>query len=95
MILVHIWWVITSATNWFYAIVSGWGADLGLVAGAVVFYRNKKCAKCFRFAHHDVAGTHYRTCHHHTTIADHYNLQKRHEREWPKMNQLLNRGKKT
>ena len=55
------------------------------------FYKMKlKCTSCWRPAHHKVEGTHYHTCHVHSTIADHKRLSKRHSKEYPAEHDLLN-----
>jgi hypothetical protein len=80
--------VIPSNGSRWYNFWSGFGSDLGeaVIIGAVInWYRTHKCTSCFRLSHHDVAGTHFRTCHKHFTAKDHARLQKIHEEKYPEM----------
>lgn len=76
-----------------YGFWSGFGSDIG--EGAILLaiakhYRAHKCARCWRFGRHPVEGTHYLTCHHHLTLADHGALQERHATKHPAQHWMLN-----
>lgn len=69
-----------------YNFWSGFGSDLGevVIIGAIInWYRTHKCVTCWRLSHHDVANTHFKTCHKHFTEVDHQRLQKLHKRLFP------------
>lgn len=73
MIIVHFWWLITSATNAFYGIVSGWLGDVGLFAGIIIYLRHKNChvKGCYRLGKHQVANGKYTVCAvHHPEVSD-------------------------
>jgi hypothetical protein len=83
----------TNGSKW-YNFWSGFGSDLGelVIIGAIIgWYKRNKCVNCWRFSHHDVAKTHFRTCHKHFTEADHSRLQKIHEQKFPEMHKLFNK----
>lgn len=82
---------IATGSKW-YNFWSGFGANFGefvLVGAVVAWYRRNKCTKCWRFSHHDVAGTHFRTCHIHFTEADHRRLQKVHQTRFPEVHDFM------
>lgn len=67
MILVKFWWIISSATNAFYGVVSGWLGDVTLVSGLAVYLYHKNChvKGCPRLGKHSVAGGKIVTCRRH------------------------------
>lgn len=96
--------VLHAAGNWlynffgvkgsgpYYGFWSGAGSDISEIAliGAVVtFYRHNKCQTCWRIAHHKVVHTPYKTCHKHTTMADHKRLVAHHAKNHPEQHALL------
>jgi hypothetical protein len=60
----------------------------------VIYIHKFKCTACWRPAYHPVKGTHFKTCHKHTTIAMHAKLSRDHKIKYPKEHQLLNKGVK-
>lgn len=69
-----------------YGFYSGFGANFGelLVFGAVLaFYRQHKCASCFRIGVHKLPDTGQRTCHWHSTVAHHELLRALHKQKHP------------
>lgn len=85
MWLVHLWWDITSTTNAFYGVVSGWLGDVGLASGIILYYRHKNChvKGCPWLGKHPVAGGKYVVCgRHHPEIPEHithYDVVKAHK----------------
>jgi hypothetical protein len=80
-----------------YNFWSGFGSDLGefVIVGAIFsWYRRNKCVSCWRLSHHDVAGTHFRTCHKHFTESDHARLQKIHAEKFPEIHNFMSKAKK-
>lgn len=72
MIFLSFWHLITSTSNWFYGIVSGWLGDIGLLTGIIIYYKKHNChvKGCPRIGKLPVAGTPYITCksHHPTAV---------------------------
>lgn len=91
MIIIHFWWLITSTTNWFYGIVSGWLGDVVLLGAIAKWYQLHKCKKCWRLSKHDVQGTHYKTCHHH--LPDHDKIRAEHKLKFPLQHKILSKEK--
>jgi len=102
-ILSHFWhWLLTvtgviipSAGSKWYNFWSGFGSDLGelVIIGSIIgLYRHHNCAVkgCWRIGHHPVAGTPYKTCHKHATIAVHKQLHNSHKHDFPAQHELLN-----
>lgn len=103
--MIAIWhWIlqVTGTANesgkW-YAFWSGFGADLtegAIVVSIIAFYRRHKCQSCWRPALKGglgrVQGTHYETCHRHTTEKDHEALRELHKIKEPEMHAHLNKG---
>jgi len=82
----------------YYGFWSGFGSDLGevtLVVGVAALYKRYKCQTCWRLAHHQVEGTHYRVCHHHWTDEDEQRLSDRHLRKFPLQHERAKRQKST
>ena len=80
----------------FYNFWSGFGSDLGevtLVVGVAALYKRYKCQTCWRLAHHQIDGTHYRVCHHHWTDAEEKKLSARHLRKFPHQHERAIRKK--
>lgn len=65
--------------------------ELALIGSLYALYHQHKCSQCFRIAHMPVKGTHYKTCHKHSTIALHKQLFKRHAVRHPEQHELLNK----
>jgi hypothetical protein len=87
--------VIPSTGSKWYNFWSGFGSDIGevVIIGSVIgLYKHHNCAVkgCWRIAHHSVAGTHYKTCHKHATVAIHNQLIKEHKRKYPAQHELFN-----
>lgn len=80
-----------STSDWFYAIVSGWGADLLGVGVVITWYKRNKCHTCWRLTHHKVEGTHWKTCHIH--LPDHSTIRAEHKKRFPLQNKILNKEK--
>lgn len=106
--MIHVWWFLKwitgtsmrngSGVNQPYNFVSGFGSDLGeitLIGLALNWYRMHKCDLCWRLSKHDVKGTHYSTCHKHTTEADHAILWHRHKKKFPLQHKLMNKSRQT
>ena len=82
-----------------YGFFSGFGADiqeLGIVVVAVGVYRRHKCQTCWRPSlKHGlgrVEGTHFETCHRHSTTEHHISLRHLHRSRHPEMHEHLNGG---
>jgi hypothetical protein len=80
-------------SDW-YNFWSGFGSDIaefGLLATLVGIYRHHNCAvpRCPRFGHHEVKGTHYKTCHKHATLQWHKRLQQDHSEQFPDQHKFL------
>jgi hypothetical protein len=82
-----------------YAFWSGFGADFtegAIFVSIVGIYHRHKCQSCWRPALKGglgrVKGTHYETCHKHTTKEDHEALKERHKRLNPAMHEHLSEG---
>ena len=78
-----------------YGFFSGFGSDLAefAIVGALIgAYKHHNCAvpRCPRFGHHEVKGTHYKTCHKHATKAWHDKLKQDHSEEFPEQHAFLN-----
>jgi hypothetical protein len=73
-----------------YLFWSGFFGDLPLLAAGFIWYRHHKCAECLRYAHLEVQGTHYKTCHKHSTIDLHKRLRRQHLKDYPLQHELLN-----
>jgi hypothetical protein len=74
----------------------GFGGDAGsftLLGMAGVSYKRLKCQECWRLSLRGelghVAGTHWHTCHRHTTAADHERLAKQHAILHPLMHEKM------
>jgi hypothetical protein len=83
-----------SGSKW-YNFWSGFGSDLGelVIIGVIIgWYKRNKCISCWRLSHHDVAHTHFRTCHKHFTEDDHARLQKLHQEKFPEMHKFLKKA---
>lgn len=85
------WLGLGNASGGQYLWWSGFFADVQIFAAAVIFYLHHQCSekRCWRVAHHQVDGTHYKTCHLHASKTHHWRLQKRHKHEHPDMHELL------
>ncbi len=86
--------IAPTGSQW-YNFWSGFGSDLGelVIIGVIItWYKNHKCVSCFRLSHHDVAGTHFKTCHKHFTEVDHRRLQKIHEKKFYAMHNFINKN---
>ena len=69
-----------------YNFWSGAGSDIGeitIIGMIYAYYRQHKCETCWRPSKHDVAGTHFKTCHKHFTPEDHARLQALHKKKFP------------
>jgi hypothetical protein len=96
MVFVHIWFAIfhwlqditgtnsgiSGQTTRWYNFVSGMG-EFTIVGLGINYYRTHRCQSCWRFSRHDVAGTHFATCHKHFTPEDHARLQALHKKKFP------------
>lgn len=69
MFFIHIWWTITSVTNAFYGITSGWLGDLTLLGaatgGLTTYYRHSRCHIDGCRKHGRYPFKHYRLCRNH------------------------------
>lgn len=69
MIIVHFWWLITSATNAFYGIVSGWLGDVTVfgsaAAGLRMYYKHTRCHVDTCNKHGKYPFQHYKLCEDH------------------------------
>ena len=79
----------------YYAFWSGIEGDLTqlfILGGVLLLYRRHNCQVkgCYRIGRHPVEGTPYKTCHKHTTKADHYNLHAHHGRVHPEQHEMFN-----
>lgn len=87
-----------SIWNWLFINQPTWISNLSnltsiTIFGALIgFYKRFNCnqAKCWRIGRHKVDGTTYHTCAKHTTIKFHSALQKKHTKERPEQDKLLN-----
>lgn len=81
----------------FYGFWSGFGSDigeLGIIGGLVAMYRKNNCHVkwCWRFSHMRVEGTHFKTCHKHSTASHHALLRQIHAEKYPEQHKFLNGG---
>lgn len=86
----------TTGSKW-YNFWSGFGSDLGelvIIGSLIGLYRHHNCPVkgCWRIARHPVAGTPYKTCHKHATLAIHHGLQAEHKRKYPAQHELFNQS---
>jgi hypothetical protein len=65
--------------------------SFAIFGGIVSIYKSRKCSSCWRPAHHPVAGTHYKTCHKHSSVAWHAKLHQDHSEKYPDEHHLLNK----
>lgn len=65
-----------------------------LLVSVLGFYKKMNCTEkgCPWPGRHPVAGTKYRTCHHHATATVHDRLWADHARKHPEQHELLNRN---
>lgn len=100
MWIVHLWWWIqyhigmTDGGGRPYLFWSGAGSDfteLAILGGLIQIFRQHNCGVkgCYRIGHHEVKGTHMKTCHKHATISHHKKLQQDHKNKFPKQHELL------
>jgi hypothetical protein len=79
--LLHVFGIDDTSGRW-YGFWSGFGSDLGLIAGAAAFLRAKNCHVhgCWRIGRHPVEGTLYTTCrrHHPAGAPTHEHIHKAH-----------------
>lgn len=87
---------VTGADNvsgpW-YGFWSGFGSDLSeiaLLGAAYTLYRRHKCTRCWRLSHMKVEGTHFKTCHKHSTASHHAFLKQLHAEKHPEQHAFLN-----
>lgn len=99
-----VWWWFEVRTGTvdeagpYYAWWSGFGSDISEIIAPLVIlytvYRRNKCVSCHRIVLKGglgkVEGTHYETCHKHTNMEDHIELQKRHQKLHPRMHAHMN-----
>ena len=100
MVIVH-WFLTFTGTNdesgsW-YGVWSGFGGSIPdfLLLGTIwAVYKRNKCQSCPRLVLKGglgkVQGTHYETCHKHTTTEDHEALKEQHKLLHPAMHEHLN-----
>ena len=64
---------------------------IGVLAYFIILKKMLVCKEdwCFRFGHHKVEGTHYKTCPKHTNAEVHNRLQKAHRDKHPKADKFL------
>lgn len=98
--MIHLWQTflhLTGSDNTsgiYYGFWSGFGSDLGeitLIGMGITWYKHHKCTSCWRLAKHKVEGTSYATCHKHTTLTDHTELQAKHLMAFPEQHKFLRR----
>lgn len=70
---------------------SGFGADIQEFGILVILFGMYKCQTCWCLAlKGDVEGTHYETCHCHTSKDHHASLKRRHRDRHPETHEHLN-----
>lgn len=74
MILVHFWWAISSVTNAFYGVMSGWFGDVTIFVsagtGIIMYYRHSRCHVNGCNRHGKYPFKHYKLCEiHHPEVS--------------------------
>jgi hypothetical protein len=87
---IHFFWWPQSG-QW-YAFWSSFGAYLNYFAVIGVAYRHLKCQSCWRVAHHQVEGTHFKTCHKYATVDAHARLVEPYRRKFPEQHKFFTKG---
>lgn len=57
-----LWDLLTSTTNWFYGITSGWLGDVPIATAVILYYAHSRCHITGCYRHGKFPFQHYKLC---------------------------------